>query len=182
MERWEPSVPPRADDDMAHAPAHRARTGTFHLDPCGYPGWATADRLICLPDDGLAVPWDGRVWLNPPYGREVWTWLDRLAQHGHGTALIFARTETAGIPPNRCGAKRQPSGSRMDSSTSTAQTVREPQPRGAPSVPVAYGAEERCAACGSQRAGNVSTHPRRGRMMDPANAPVTAADDVRFNG
>lgn len=72
--------------------------GPFDLDPCGYPGWATAERLICLPDDGLSVAWDGRVWLNPPYGREVWTWLNRLAAHGDGgTALIFARTETAGF-------------------------------------------------------------------------------------
>jgi hypothetical protein len=37
------------------------------------------------------------VWLNPPYGKEAWAWLARLAEHGTGTALIFARTETAGF-------------------------------------------------------------------------------------
>ena len=44
--------------------------GPFDLDPCGHPGWPTADRLICLPDDGLAADWPAsdRVWLNPPYG------------------------------------------------------------------------------------------------------------------
>lgn len=68
--------------------------GTFDLDPCGYPTWKTAHRLICLPEDGLTAPWAGRVWLNPPYGRAVWTWLSRLAEHGNGVALIFARTET----------------------------------------------------------------------------------------
>ncbi len=74
-----------------------AGCGHFDLDPCGYPGWKTADRLICLPDDGLAAPWEGRVWLNPPYGRETWGWLSKLAAHRHGTALIFARTETRGF-------------------------------------------------------------------------------------
>lgn len=32
--------------------------------------------------------------MNPPYGAEVGDWLARLAGHGQGTALIFARTET----------------------------------------------------------------------------------------
>ena len=71
--------------------------GRFDLDPCGYPDWPTADRLICLPDDGLTAEWEGRVWLNPPYGNDGWRWLDKLAAHGSGTALIFARTETAGF-------------------------------------------------------------------------------------
>lgn len=72
--------------------------GPFDLDPCAAPGWKTADRHYLLPDeDGLSLPWSGMVWLNPPYGSEVWTWLDRLAEHGNGIALIFARTETAGF-------------------------------------------------------------------------------------
>jgi hypothetical protein len=50
--------------------------------------------MISLPDDGLADAWEGRVWLNPPYGRDTARWLDRLASHGDGIALIFARTET----------------------------------------------------------------------------------------
>lgn len=71
--------------------------GTFDLDPCAYPNWPTARRLICLPEDGLAADWEGRVWCNPPYGRQTWAWLDKLARHGSGTALIFARTETKGF-------------------------------------------------------------------------------------
>ena len=39
-------------------------------------------------------PWEGRVWLNPPYGNQTGFWLKRLAAHGNGIALIFARTET----------------------------------------------------------------------------------------
>jgi hypothetical protein len=37
----------------------------------------------------------GRVWCNPPYGRETGRWMARCAEHGNATALIFARTETA---------------------------------------------------------------------------------------
>jgi len=74
--------------------------GPFDLDPCAAPSprpWPTAHRHIELPEDGLAADWAGRVWLNPPYSFEAWRWLERLADHGHGTALVFARTETAGF-------------------------------------------------------------------------------------
>lgn len=71
--------------------------GEFDLDPCGAPGHATA-REVWTPEevgDGLSMPWSGRVWLNPPYGRTMNDWMRALALHGNGTALIFARTETA---------------------------------------------------------------------------------------
>lgn len=74
--------------------------GPFDLDPCAAPSprpWPTASRHIELPDDGLAAEWGGRVWLNPPYGRQTWVWLDKLAAHGSGIALTFARTETSGF-------------------------------------------------------------------------------------
>lgn len=73
--------------------------GAFDLDPCGFPGHATAKRLICLPDDGLTQHWKGRVWLNPPYGNHTHHWLDRLQKHGNGIALIFARMDTKWIRP-----------------------------------------------------------------------------------
>ena len=70
--------------------------GSFDLDPCAprIRPWDTAARHFTILDDGLAQPWSGRVWLNPPYGRETGRWLARLADHGNGIALIFARTET----------------------------------------------------------------------------------------
>ena len=70
--------------------------GTFDLDPAGAPGWELAKRTFLLEngEDGLELPWEGRVWLNPPYGKEAWPFLRKLADHAHGTALIFARTET----------------------------------------------------------------------------------------
>lgn len=76
-----------------------AALGTFDLDPAAAPDpafWPTARRHITLPEDGLAAPWSGRVWLNPPYSN-VWTWMARLADHGRGTAIVFARTDTQGF-------------------------------------------------------------------------------------
>lgn len=75
-----------------------APLGAFDLDPCAAPSprpWPTADRHIELPDDGLAAEWVGRVWCNPPFGREASAWLERMAAHGNGIALVPARTETA---------------------------------------------------------------------------------------
>lgn len=73
--------------------------GNFDLDPCGYAGHLTAQKLIVLPEDGLAAVWEGRVWLNPPYGREAAAWMSKLKEHGNGIALIFARLETKWIQP-----------------------------------------------------------------------------------
>lgn len=71
--------------------------GTFDLDPCECrtQPWPCATRGIVLPDNGLVDTWTGRVWLNPPYNTHAASWLAKLALHGHGTALSFARTETA---------------------------------------------------------------------------------------
>ena len=73
--------------------------GEFDLDPCSPINrpWDTAKNHFSEPDDGLNQPWSGRVWCNPPYGRETFKWLNKLAEHGTGTALIFARTETKGF-------------------------------------------------------------------------------------
>jgi hypothetical protein len=72
--------------------------GPFDLDPCAAPEprpWPTADLHYTLPQDGLQLPWFGRVWCNPPFGNEAAAWLARMAEHGNGIALTFARTETA---------------------------------------------------------------------------------------
>ena len=72
--------------------------GEFDLDPCQCTPqpWSCAKGHYAFRDDGLSRQWFGRVWLNPPYS-SVWDWMKRLADHGQGTALIFARTETAGF-------------------------------------------------------------------------------------
>jgi hypothetical protein len=72
--------------------------GPFDLDPCAAPEprpWPTAAKHITLPENGLAQEWQGRVWLNPPYDQKIDRWLQKMAGHGRGLALVFARTETA---------------------------------------------------------------------------------------
>lgn len=71
--------------------------GAFDLDPCSPADrpWDTARQHYSIENDGLRQQWAGRVWLNPPYSREAVKWLRRMAEHAHGTALIFARTETS---------------------------------------------------------------------------------------
>lgn len=76
----------------------RALGLTFDLDPCAPPGglpWIPAKRFLSRADDGLARPWEGRVWLNPPYGRGIDAWMRKLSAHGDGIALVHARTDTA---------------------------------------------------------------------------------------
>jgi hypothetical protein len=85
-------------NDWLTPPALLQRLGTFDLDPCGCPAmpWRTAMTTYFLPDhDGLMDPWFGRVFCNPPYGPNVGDWARRMAEHGNGIMLIFARTETA---------------------------------------------------------------------------------------
>lgn len=69
--------------------------GSFDLDPCECipQPWKCAERSFTVDDDGLSREWFGRVWMNPPYSNAE-RWLEKLAEHGSGTALIFARTET----------------------------------------------------------------------------------------
>lgn len=87
-------------DEWLTPPWLLARLGAFDLDPCApvHRPWDTAVNHYTVLDDGLSRPWKGRVWLNPPYGRETFRWMDRLASHeGGGMALVFARTETRGF-------------------------------------------------------------------------------------
>ena len=74
--------------------------GDFDLDPCACSEprpWPTANYHYTAEDDGLSRDWYGRVYLNPPYGPPtiIGPWLRRMVEHDCGTALIFARTETA---------------------------------------------------------------------------------------
>lgn len=70
--------------------------GPFDLDPCAAldQPWVTARDYYTVIEDGLQREWRGSVWLNPPYGKEAGRWLARMAEHGDGVALLFARTET----------------------------------------------------------------------------------------
>ena len=78
--------------------------GIPDLDPCSnshtHPN-VTARRHYTQADNGLAQPWSGRVFLNPPYGKEVLPpWIRKLRtewRRGEMTeliALLPARPDT----------------------------------------------------------------------------------------
>lgn len=83
-------------DEWLTPPELITSLGEFDLDPCAPLNrpWDTAKKHYTILDDGLKQSWEGRVWLNPPYGDFVWTWLKKLEAHKNGLALIFARTGT----------------------------------------------------------------------------------------
>lgn len=71
--------------------------GEFDLDPCASKNrnFDIAKTNYTIDDDGLSKEWEGRVFLNPPYGRDLPKWLKKMAGSGcTGLALIFARTDT----------------------------------------------------------------------------------------
>lgn len=76
--------------------------GPFDLDPCAaWPRpWDCAHLNFTEGMDGLSREWKGRVWLNPPFDRyRVGAWIERLARHKYGTALLHARTEAGWFEP-----------------------------------------------------------------------------------
>ena len=86
-------------DEWLTPPSLCTALGEFDLDPCQpiNPPFVHAKNGYNILDNGLIQTWEGRVWCNPPYGRETFKWLARLADHGNGISLIFSRTETIGF-------------------------------------------------------------------------------------
>lgn len=120
--------------------------GPFDLDPCAsqHQPWRTAAAQFTIEDDGLSREWHGRVWCNPPYGPHAEKFLKRMAAHGNGIALIFARTETRAFQ-EWCWKK-------ADAMLFIAGRIKfhlpggsAAGPAGAPSVLVAYGSQNAAA-------------------------------------
>lgn len=71
----------------------------FTLDACATADSAKCEAYYSPSDDGLAQEWMGVVWCNPPYGREISSWLKKAvisaAMGATVVCLIPSRTETA---------------------------------------------------------------------------------------
>lgn len=68
----------------------------FDLDPASphdHETFVPAKIKLTIFDDGLSKPWHGRVWLNPPYGKNTPFWMQRMTAHNNGIALVFSRTD-----------------------------------------------------------------------------------------
>lgn len=59
----------------------------FDLDAASTDENALCERHYTKEDDGLAQPWDGNVWCNPPYGREIGKWVRKAAESDGGGSL-----------------------------------------------------------------------------------------------
>lgn len=74
----------------------------FDLDvaaPKGGPWHVPAARYYTAEDDGLAQPWEGLIWCNPPYSN-FWPWSEKWAAHmGGGVLMGIVLPETAWLPP-----------------------------------------------------------------------------------
>jgi len=72
----------------------------FTLDPCATHKNAKCEKYYTKEDDGLAQSWAGeRVFMNPPYGREIEKWIRKawrssLESNTIVVCLLPARTDT----------------------------------------------------------------------------------------
>jgi phage N-6-adenine-methyltransferase len=71
----------------------------FDLDVCADEVNAKCNRFFTKEQDGLAQSWQGIVWMNPPYGREIGRWMSKAVESWKAGAtvvcLVPARTDTA---------------------------------------------------------------------------------------
>ena len=90
--------------------------GEIDVDPASDGKNVSATVHYTKEDDGLAQPWIGRVWLNPPFGNGITLWFEKLAHEfskGNTTEAVVlwkSAMETRAmrilmdIPEYRCSA------------------------------------------------------------------------------
>lgn len=75
--------------------------GPFTLDPCASAENAKCKKFFTKEQDGLKHSWAGeRVWLNPPYGKELPLWAAKAVREmrEYGTYSVFLIPPRVGTP------------------------------------------------------------------------------------
>ena len=64
----------------------------FDLDPCSPPihkyKTRAANHYVLPKNDGLIDQWFGKVWCNPPFGKGIDKWVEKMYQHNNGVLLV----------------------------------------------------------------------------------------------
>lgn len=71
------------------------RFGTVDLDPCCLDRHVRAKRHYTKNEDGLSQPWNGFVFMNPPYGRQIGDWCEKASNE------VSDDTTVIGLLPGR---------------------------------------------------------------------------------
>ena len=71
----------------------------FTLDACATAETAKAKAWFTVSDNALTLDWTGRVYMNPPYGREISAWIEKAYREAQTHAdvvvcLVPSRTDT----------------------------------------------------------------------------------------
>jgi phage N-6-adenine-methyltransferase len=70
----------------------------FTLDACASAENAKVKTYFTQEQDALKQRWTGRVWMNPPYGRQIGKWVAKAFHEGNKCdvvcCLLPARTDT----------------------------------------------------------------------------------------
>jgi phage N-6-adenine-methyltransferase len=73
----------------------------FDVDVCATAENAKCSKYFSKEQDGLFMEWNGTVWCNPPYGREIDKWVKKGNEsHKTGSTVVMllpARTDTKWI-------------------------------------------------------------------------------------
>lgn len=72
--------------------------GGFDLDVCANQENAKCQKFFSKEDDGLSQEWNGKCWMNPPYGKEIGRWMKKAYESSQQGAtvvcLVPSRTDT----------------------------------------------------------------------------------------